>query len=471
MIQSFMDIPAKIFKSYDIRGIYPDELNEQFAVPITRAIYKLLSDQLSTTKPLNLAVGRDMRLSSPAIFAAVSQTLKGLGAKVIDLGIVSTPTFYFAVFKCGYDGGIQITASHNPKQYNGLKIVRKSPTGLVKIGKNTGMEDIKKYSREGVDLIARGEGKIVGKDGVLAEEVQNALRISGYPEIKKFKIVADAANALGALYIDALFKAIPGELIKMNFDLDGTFPAHQADPLQPETLKDLQKKVLAEQADLGLAPDGDGDRLLFIDEKGQIVQPSLITALVARELLSEKKGETILFDIRYILTPAKIVEEHQGKYEITKVGHAFITEKMHETGAIFAGESSAHYFFRETGNAESQLPIILIVLKVLSREGKPLSEVAGSLRRSHESGETNFRVKNALEIIEALKEKYSDAEISTLDGVAVSYKDWRFSLRSSNTEPLLRLNIEHIGKEALEGKKQELLAEIEKHAVYEDLPK
>ncbi len=463
--------PENIFKSYDIRGVYPEELNEEYAIPITRAIYKVISDQLSSTKPLTIAVGRDMRLSSPAIFEKVSQTLVELGAKVIDLGIVSTPTFYFATFKYGYDGGIQITASHNPKQYNGLKIVRKSSTGLVKIGKNTGMADIKRISREGVDILPSGKGIITKKDDVLEEEVRNALRISGYPEVKKFKIVADAANSVGSLYIDALFKAIPGDLVKMNFELDGTFPAHQADPLQPETLVDLQKKVLEEKADFGLAPDGDGDRLLFIDEKGQIIQPSLITSLVAKELLSEKKGETILFDIRYILTPKKIVEEYQGKYEITKVGHAFITEKMHETGAIFAGESSAHYFFRETGNAESQLPVILIVLKVMSREGKSLSEIVESLKRSYESGETNFRVKNALEIIEALKEKYSDAEISTLDGLAVSYKDWRFSLRSSNTEPLLRLNIEHIDKEGLEDKKEELLAEIKKHAVFEDLPK
>lgn len=463
--------PENIFKSYDIRGIYPTELNEKFVIPITRAIYKLISDQLGFTKPLKLAVGRDMRLSSPAIFEAVTKTLVELGAQVIDLGIVSTPTFYFAVYKYGYDGGIQITASHNPKEYNGLKIVRKSSTGLVKIGKNTGMDDIKKLSREGTEVIARGKGSIAKKEGVVEEEIQNALRIAGYPEIKKFKIVADAANALGALYIDALFKAIPGELIRMNFILDGTFPAHQADPLQAETLKDLQKKVLEEKADLGLAPDGDGDRLFFIDEKGQIIQPSLITALVAKELLSEKKGETILFDIRYILTPKKIVEEYQGKYEITKVGHAFITEKMHETGGIFAGESSAHYFFREAGNAESQLPVILLVLKVMTREAKPLSEIVNGLKRSHESGETNFRVKNALEIIEALKEKYSDAEISMLDGVAVSYNDWRFSLRTSNTEPLLRLNIEHVGKEALEDKKQELLAEIKKHAIFEDLPK
>lgn len=463
--------PENIFKSYDIRGVYPKEINEEFAVPITRAIYKLISDQLSSTKPLTIAVGRDMRISSPAIFEAVSKTLVELRANVIDLGIVSTPTFYYAVFKNKYDGGLQITASHNPKEYNGIKIVRISPTGLVKIGKNTGMDEIKRMAREGVEMISRGEGSITKKEDVLEEEVQNSLRIAGYPEIKKFKVVADAANALGALYIDALFKAIPGELVRMNFELDGTFPVHQADPLQAETLVGLQKKVIAEKADVGLAPDGDGDRLFFIDEKGKVIQPSLITALVAKELLSEKKGETVLFDIRYILTPKKIVEEYGGKYEITRVGHAFITEKMHQTGAVFAGESSAHYFFRETGNAESQMPMILIVLKVMSREGKPLSEIIEDLKRSHESGETNFRVKNALEIIEALKEKYSDADINTLDGIAVSYKDWRFSVRTSNTEPLLRLNIEHVGKEDLEGKKQELLAEIEKHAKFEDLLK
>lgn len=463
--------PEKIFKSYDIRGIYPEELNEKFAIPITLAIYKVISDQLSTTKPLTIALGRDMRLSSPKIFDAVSKTLIGLGANVVDLGIVSTPTFYFAVFKYGYDGGIQITASHNPKEYNGLKIVRKSKTGLVKIGKNTGMDDIKKFSIGGIDTLVTRKGSIVKKEGMVDEEVENALKIAGNPKIKKFKIVADAANALGGLYIDALFKVIDGELIKMNFELDGTFPAHQADPLQFETLVDLQKKILEKKADLGLAPDGDGDRLIFIDEKGKIIPASLITALVAKELLSKHKGETILFDIRYLLTPKKIVEEYLGEYEITKVGHAFITEKMAESGAIFGGESSAHYFFRETGNAESQLPIILIVLEVMTREGKPISEIVEALRRSHESGEINFRVKNALEIIEVLKEKYSDAEISTLDGLAVSYKDWRFSIRTSNTEPLLRLNIEHIGKEDLEAKKQELIVEIEKVAHFEDLQK
>lgn len=463
-----MDIPEGIFKAYDIRGTYPDQINEDFAVPIAKAIYKVIQSQLETDQPLTIAVGRDMRLSSPALFKAISETLVLLGAQVIDLGIVPTPTFYFAVFKEKYDGGIQITASHNPKEYNGIKVVRRSATGLVKIGKSTGMDEIKKFSLEGAELKPQEGGSMVTKEGVLKEEAENALRIAGHPEIKKFKIVADAANALAALYLDELFKHIPGELIRMNFELDGTFPAHQADPLQHETLKDLQKRVVEEKADLGLAPDGDGDRLFFIDEKGGIIQPSLITALVAKEILSENKGETILFDIRYILNAKKIVEEYGGEYKVTKVGHAFITEEMNKSGGIFAGESSAHYYFRETGNAESQLPVVLIVLKVLTREGKPFSQVIKDIERAHESGEINFKVKNALEIIEAIKEKYSDAEISELDGIAVNYKDWRFSIRTSNTEPLLRLNVEHVGKEELEGKLDEVLAEIKKHAIFEE---
>ncbi|MBI2196309.1 phosphomannomutase/phosphoglucomutase [Candidatus Daviesbacteria bacterium] len=461
--------PENIFKSYDIRGIYPFEINEQFAVSITRAIYKLISNQLSATAPLTIAVGRDMRLSSPAIYEAVSKTLVELGAKVIDLGIVSTPTFYFAVFKYGYDGGLQITASHNPKEYNGIKIVRKSPTGLVKIGKSTGMEDIKRMVTQKVDLPEVPGGVITKKEGIVHEEIENALRIAGQPKLNPFKVVADAANALGALYIEELFKSIPGKLIKMNFNLDGTFPVHQADPLQKETLVDLQRKVVEEKADLGLAPDGDGDRLFFIDEKGEIVPPSIITAIVARELLKKHKGATVLADIRYIMTPKKVVEELGGTLVITKVGHAFITEKLHETGGIFAGESSAHYFFKETGNAESQLPMILTVLKVMTEEHRRLSEVVESLRRSHESGEFNFRVKNARQIMEAIKKEFPEGEISELDGVSISFADWRLSLRSSNTEPLLRLNIEVDINGNVEEKKEKVMDLIKKHAVFDQV--
>ena len=460
--------PENIFKSYDIRGTYPDQINEEFAVPIIKAIYKVISDQLQTNQPLIIAVGRDMRLSSPAIFKAVSETLVSLGAKVIDLGIVSTPTFYYAVFKKGFDGGVQITASHNPGEYNGIKIVRKSPTGLVKIGGSTGMLDIKNLAMGDLELPEVPGGSLENMEGVVVEEVKNALDIAGNPKLNEYKVVADAANALGALYIEELYKHIPGELVKMNFELDGTFPAHQADPLQKETLVDLQKRVVEEGADLGLAPDGDGDRLFFIDEKGGIIPPSIITAIVAREVLKKHKGATILGDIRYIMTPKKIVEELGGTFVITKVGHSFITEKLHETGGAFAGESSSHYFFKETGNAESQIPMILLILKVMTEEGKKISEIVDGLRRSHESGEFNFKVKNAKEVMEAMKAEFPEGEVSELDGVSIAHADWRVSLRSSNTEPLLRLNIEVDINGELEERKKIMMDLIKKHAVFEE---
>lgn len=460
-----MNIPRHIFKGYDIRAIYPTEMDEENIVPIVKAIYTFLHKDKPDNEPLTLVVGTDMRISSPSLTKVAIQTLIDLGANVIDIGMVSTPTFYFAVFNYGYEAGFQITASHNPKEWNGIKIVKNSPKGLIKIGKPTGIEEIKELALAGKSIVSSGKGLVTKKTGILEDEMKKTLEIVGSPQIKSFKIVADAANAMGAQYIDALFKEIPGELIRMNFEPDGTFPAHQPDPLQSETLVDLQKRVVDEKADLGLAPDGDGDRLFFIDEKGGVVPPSIITALVAREMLKNNPGETILFDIRYILTPQKIVEESGGKPVITKVGHAFITQQMHETGAIFAGESSGHYFFRDTGNAESQMPIILTVLKVMTDEGKKLSEIVKELRRSYESGEINFKISNAQEIMEIFKERYTGGTLSTLDGIAINYPNWRLSIRSSNTEPLMRLNIEAYEKEILNEKKEEIVDIIKNSSI------
>ncbi|MBI2011275.1 phosphomannomutase/phosphoglucomutase [Candidatus Daviesbacteria bacterium] len=460
--------PEKIFKSYDIRGIYPSEINEENIISITKAIFKLFQDKLGEEKQLKIVVGRDMRLSSPALFEIVTKTLVNLGAEVIDIGLSPTTTFYFAVFEYGYDCGIQITASHNPKDYNGMKMVINSSSGLIKIGKSTGMEDIKKYAIDGVNPPKKDGGKITVHEEVLKDEAENALKIAGNPKLKTFKIVSDAANAMAALYLEELFKIIPGNLIKMNFNLDGTFPAHPADPLDPNNVVDLQKRVLAENADLGIATDGDGDRLFFVDEQGEIVPPTIIISIVSQELLKNNPGETILVDIRYLLTPQKNVEESGGKLSITKVGHAFITEKMYETGAIFAGESSAHYFFKATGNGESQLPVVLSVLKKLTETDKKLSEVREELKRSYESGEINFRVKNASEIMEKCKDEFNDGEISTLDGVAISFPTWRFSLRTSNTEPLLRLNLEALDENTMRENKEKILGLIEQLAVKEE---
>lgn len=462
--------PEKIFKSYDIRGVYPSEINEENVVPIVRAIYKFFQQSANTQKSLKIVIGRDMRISSPSIFEAITKTLLDLGAEVIDVGLVSTPTFYFAVLNYDYDCGIQISASHNPKEYNGLKIVRRIERGILKIGKPTGMEDIKKMVIEGVEFEDAEKGKITKHEGVLKDEVANAFKIAGNPKLKKFKIVADPANAMGALYIEELAKNIYCELVKMNFELDGTFPVHQPDPIQFDTLVDLQKRVVEEGADLGLAPDGDADRLYFIDEKGQIVLPSSITSLVVRELLQGKKGGKVLVDLKYVFTPKKNVEEFGGELVISKTGHAYITEAMHKNEGLFAGEASGHFYFGETGGAESPMPVILMILAIMTRENKPLSVLAEEVRSSHESGEINFKVKNAEEIMEKLKESYADGEFSDLDGIAINYPDWRFSLRSSNTEPLLRLNIETHQNIDVEGKKKEIVELIEKHAVFEEGP-
>lgn len=451
-----MTINPGIFKSYDIRAIYPDQINEENVAEIIKAIYKFFTTRIDKEN-FTVALARDMRISSPAFYKIAIETLISLGANVIDMGLMSTPTFYFAVFNYKYDCGIQITASHNPKEYNGAKFVMYGANGLIKIGKQTGMDEIKNYAISGVDLPTDKKGAITVKTHVLEDEVENAAKILGNPQIKKFKIVADPANAMGGTYIDAFVEKYPTDLVRMNFKLDGTFPVHQPDPFQPKNLVDLQKRVLEEKADLGLAPDGDGDRLFFIDEKGQAVPPTVITALVARELLKEYPKSKILFDIRYILTPKKVIEENGGKYGITKVGHAFITEQMEKTGAIFAGESSAHYYFKATGNAESQVTIILVVLKVLGELGKSFSEVVRDLQKSFESGEINFKVYNAKDIIEGARRKYGDGKLDALDGVAIDYPNWRFSLRTSNTEPLLRLNVESYEKKTMEEKRDELV--------------
>jgi phosphomannomutase len=459
-----MAIDPSIFKSYDIRAIYPDELDEEGIKQITKAIFKLFTDHLGTKRQLRVVLSYDMRLSGPILHPAVKNELVKLGAEVIDIGKTSTPTFYFAVSNYGYDCGIQVTASHNPPQYNGLKFVINTPNGLLKIGKGSGMDQIKDDSLSDFNFEPKFSGKVTKKDGVLEDEVKNALKLFENPKLNKFKIVADPANAMGATYIEELFRQTPADLIKMNFELDGSFPAHQPDPLNFENLKDLQKRVLEEKADFGLAPDGDGDRLYFIDEKGNIVTATILTALIARELLKETPGGKILFDIRYILGSSKIVKEFGGEYDITKVGHAFITQKMTESGALFSGESSGHFYYKATGNAESQVSTIVAVMKVMTREGKPLSEILKELHRAYESGEINFEVTNAQEIIKNLKEKYGDGELNELDGIAITYPDWRFSVRTSNTEPLLRLNLESYDEDIMHKKRDELVTKIEELA-------
>lgn len=439
-----MNIDKKIFKAYDIRGIYPEEINGENIEIIIKAIYTFFVKKLGK-ETLEIALGRDMRISSPVISKKAQETLLKLGAKVTDIGLASTPSVYFAVKKYNLDGGIQISASHNPKQYNGVKFLYQKDNFVTKVAKNTGMEEVCDIALTSQFAVDRPGGQLVIKD-ILDEEIEFAKSVVKADNLSPFKVVADPANSMGSLFIEKIFAGIPGsQLIKINFDLDGSFPAHEANPIKFNTLKELQNKVVEEKADFGIATDGDGDRIFFIDEKGSIIPATLITSLIAKEILVEKSDEKILVDIRYLLNAKKIIEKYHGQMEINVVGHSLITTHLNKVKAAFAGESSGHFFFRETGGCESTVRVIYHFLKVLSRDTRPVSEIIHNLQSAFETGEFNFELPesvNSKQILENISSKFPDGKVSWLDGLSVDFDDWRFNIRSSNTEPLIRLNLE-----------------------------
>jgi len=459
-----MSIDPSIFKAYDIRGIYPSQINEENIGVVVAAIYQFLKKNLQKDS-LTVVLGRDMRVSSPSLTKKALETLIQYGAQVTDIGLVSTPTFYFAVLEGQYDVGIQVSASHNPKQYNGLKFVKRSGNSLIKIGESTGMHQVKELALAGNFESATAKGTVKTVADSVVKEVDAAMQAVNWHNIKKFKIVADPGNAMAALYIEELFKRLPCELIKMNFELDGNFPAHQPDPLQFDTLKSLQKRVLDERADLGIAPDGDGDRVFFINEKGAVVPATLITSLIAKEILTKAPGEKIIADIRAIMNVESVCEKYKGKFLLSKVGHALITEQLNNEQAAFAGESSGHYYFRETGGAESSVRVILYLLEAMGKWNQPVSRLLQEFSSAFESGEYNFTLPasvNAKELLESISQSYSDGQIFHLDGLAVDYPDWRFNIRSSNTEPLLRLNVEANSEAQMKEKLGILIETIQK---------
>lgn len=446
-----MNIDPAIFKTYDIRGIYPTQINEENFQDIVAAIYTFFLRDLKKDS-LKVALGRDMRTSSPALFAVAQKTLMDLGAEVYDVGLVSTPTFYFACLNYGYDAGIQVSASHNPKEYNGIKFAKRVGDRLVKISGDSGINEVKRLALEKDFVAPRPGGKVQTNTTVLTDELQSLFRIVDPKKVKKLKIVADPANAMGIVFLEELFRHLDCELVKMNFTLDGTFPAHQPDPLQFKTLKDIQNRVIAEKADLGIAPDGDGDRVFFINEKGEIIPATLISSLVSQEILSKSAGEKIIVDIRYVKNVQSTVSRLGGQVLLSRVGHSLITEQLNKEDAAFAGESSGHMFFRESGGAESTLRTILHVLAVISRENKPISEILKQFQSAYESGEHNFTLKDGLsnkDIFMAMATQHPDTDISYLDGISISYPNWRFNIRASNTEPLIRLNLEADSAEVL----------------------
>lgn len=455
-----MKINPSIFKAYDIRGVYPDDINEEIANDITKAIYFFFSQTLKK-KSLKIVLGHDMRLSSPNIYQSIKKTLLGLGGTILDIGLVPTPTVYFYSLFRQADGGIQISASHNPPQWNGLKFFFCRNKKINKASKEWGMEEVKKLVIEDSDLLKKmpqKNGKVIKIDDAIEKEIDFAFKIIK-PKIDKVKIVVDPANTMGILIFDQLWKKIKATVIKLNYTLDGTMPSHEANPLKFETLKELQKKVIEEKADIGIATDGDADRVFFVDEKGKIVPSTLVSSLIAREILKKKPGSKIVCDIRYVNNVKNIVQQYGDKFLIAPVGHALITKKINDAGAAFCGESSGHYYFHETGGAESTIRVILTLLQLITSSKKSLSQITDEVKTSFESGEYNYHLKENLtlnDLFNRLKKSFSDGKIITLDGLTIEYSNWRFNLRGSNTEPLVRLNIEADSLSIMEKKLKEL---------------
>jgi phosphomannomutase len=438
-----MKIDPSIFKAYDIRGIYPTDINEESISFIVKAIYTYLVNRLNKEK-LTLVVGHDMRISSPSLFKIMTNTLVMMGAKVINIGLSTTPTNYFITHHYRYDAGIQLTASHNPPQWNGMKFFFCQNDKLYKASKEMGMEEIKQIIETNSFVSPGSNGEEIKKENAISEEVEYAFS-SIKPKHKKLKVVVDPANAMGILLFDEIFKKYPVDLIKLNYYLDGTFPAHEANPLKFETLKELQEKVVKNQADLGIATDGDGDRVFFINEKGEIISSTLISSLIAKQILNTKPGTGILCDVRYIYNVKNIVNKYGGKFILAPVGHALITKKINEENAAFCGESSGHYYFNEYGGGESLAKVIFTVLHTIATENRPISSIIQDLQTSLESGETNFKLPENLklpQLFDTVIAKFPQGEINRLDGLTIELDGLRFNIRGSNTEPLVRLNCE-----------------------------
>jgi len=451
----------KIFKAYDIRGIYPNEINEEIVYKIGRAYIRFLKASAKTAKQnCRVCIGRDIRQSSPALFKSLVRGITDEGADVYDLGLTTTPMVYFASGRLNVDGGIVLTASHNPAEYNGLKLCR---ADAVPIGENSGMLDIKNIVLKNNFSKTAKKGKAVKKD-IKKEYLDYFSSFVNLGE-KKFKIAIDPANAMGILELD-IYKKFPEniELISIYDGFDSSFPNHEANPLKAETLKDLRKKVLETKADLGIAYDGDADRVGFVDEKGKIVPMDLVTGLIAKIVLKKNPGARILYDLRSSRSVKEIIEESGGIAGECRVGHALIKKQMRDEKTVFAGELSGHYYFEENYKAEAgSLPVIYL-LNLMAESGRKISELAGEIKRYYHSGEINSEVENKGAVIQKLKEIYKDGEISELDGVKISFwenfekgKRWWFNVRPSNTEPALRLNLEADNEKLMEEKKDEIL--------------
>ncbi len=438
---------SKIFKAYDIRGIYPDQLDEEAARWIGRAF-------VCHTKSKKISVGRDMRESSEKLQDAFIKGATEQGASVIKIGLSTTPMIYFSSWNLDVDAAAIITASHNPSEWNGFKFCLKK---AIPVGEGSGMEEIKELaiSRN----IPAGETKgAVSENSGLKDKYADYIAGFFQSSKQKRKIVIDFANAMGILDKD-IYEKFPSDIeaLFLYDDLDGTFPNHEANPLKTETLADLQKKVKETGADLGIAYDGDADRIGFVDESGEIIPMDYMIALLAKETLKKNPGAVVLMDLRSSNAVKEAIEEAGGIVRRCRVGHSLIKKQMREENAVFAGELSGHYFFEENSKAELPTLAAAMVLNLINETGEKLSELTAGLKRYCHSGEINSEVKDKAGVMEKLKDIYKDGKIDELDGVRIDFPDWWFNVRPSNTEPALRLNLEAKTRQLMEEKRDELL--------------
>lgn len=448
-----IQIDPDIFGAYDIRGIYGQDLTDEVAYRIGRAAAQYL-------KVPQIAVGRDMRVSSPQLASATIQGITDQGVDAVDLGMTTTDELYFAVGKFNYPAGIMITASHNPGAYNGMKLCRAQ---AAPISQASGLTDIRDLAIHGTFAKPEHRGHVIQRD-VLDDYVQHALSFIDVSKIKPLKVVIDAGNGMAGMVIPRVFQHLPCTLIPLYFELDGSFPNHPASPIEPQNMVDLQNKVRETSADLGAAFDGDADRMFLVDEHANLVDSSMVTAIVSESLLHKHPGASILYNLIVSKSVPELIHRLGGNAIRTRVGHSFIKAEMRKTNAIFGGEHSGHFYFRDNWYADSGLIAFLVALELVSIEGKPLSELLMPLGQWVRSGEINSRVSDVQSKLEELEKYYSaDAKsVDHMDGITVDYQDWWFNVRPSNTEPLLRLNVEARDRALMEQKRDELLAFIRK---------
>ena len=451
-----MKINPRIFRAYDIRGAYPEEINGEIAYKIGLAFAEFVKKEKKGIKKLDILIGQDNRFSSPVLFKGIARGIMDGGVNVVSLGLCTAPMFYFASQHYKFDdAGLMITASHLPKQYNGFKLSREVPSP---IDSQTGLAEIKKTVVRGekTKLGYRVKGKLI-KKSILKEYLKFILKEPNFKKIAPFKVVIDTGNAPTGIIIPRIFEKTNIKIFHLFPKLNSSFPNRSLDCTKAENLKKLKKEVLKRKADFGVAFDGDGDRIVFLDEKGVFISPALIAALMAFLLLKESPGEKIV----YTPNQSRIVEDtiraNGGRAVISKVGHSNIKQRMKKENILFGAEFSSHYYLRSHYFCESPFFVLFKILEELSKTKKRLSELIKPFRKYYHSGEINFEVKNKKGLMTALENKFKRGKISKIDGLRVDFPDWWFNVRSSHTEAVIRLVVESENRQLMEKKKRGLI--------------